>query len=155
MVTCGVDRTIRVWNYLSLEMELTKEFEEHVSSVALHPSGLHILAGFLDKLRLMNLLIDDIRVFREFPVKDSGVCSFSRGGHLLAAVSKREIHVYSTIHFRRMSELTGHNGAITSLRWSSDDRTLVSCADDGSVYEWDISDRGRRKNELVIKSWCA
>ncbi len=126
----------------------------------------------------MNLLIDDIRVFREFPVKDSCVCSFSRGGHLLAAVSKRDIHVYSTIHFKMMvvlgakdvvvyvlkiywrltvlfsqADLSGHNGRISSLRWSSDDSTLVSCADDGSVYEWDISDAGRRKNELVIKSW--
>ncbi len=45
VVTCGVDRTIRVWNYLTMEMELTKEFEEHVSSVALHPTGLNILAG--------------------------------------------------------------------------------------------------------------
>ena len=71
VVTCGVDKvrlmesikcqiflfwglslqTIRVWNYLSLEMELSKEFEENVSSVALHPTGLNILAGFTDKLR--------------------------------------------------------------------------------------------------------
>ena len=40
-----------MWNYLSLDMELSKEFEENVSSVALHPTGLNILAGFTDKLR--------------------------------------------------------------------------------------------------------
>lgn len=45
VVTCGVDKTIRVWNYLSMDMELSKEFEETVHSVALHPTGLNILAG--------------------------------------------------------------------------------------------------------------
>ena len=39
------------------------------------------------------------------------------------------------------------------MKWSLDDSSLVSCADDGSIYEWDISDDGKRKNELVIKSW--
>jgi len=38
-VTCGADRSIRVWNYLTLELELSKEFEESVESVALHPTG--------------------------------------------------------------------------------------------------------------------
>ena len=45
------NQTVRVWNYLSLEMELSKEFEENVSSVALHPTGLNILAAFTDKSR--------------------------------------------------------------------------------------------------------
>ena len=39
VATCGVDRTIKVWNYLTLELELSKEFEETVKSVALHPTG--------------------------------------------------------------------------------------------------------------------
>ena len=39
VVTCGVDRSIKIWNYLTLELELSKEFEETVESVALHPTG--------------------------------------------------------------------------------------------------------------------
>lgn len=54
--------------YLSV-LELYKEFQEESYSVALHPSGLFVLAGFSDKLRLMNLLIDDIRTFKEFTVR--------------------------------------------------------------------------------------
>ena len=38
------------------------------------------------------------------------------------------------------------------MSWSSGDRTLVTCADDGSLYEWDISNYGHRSNESVIKS---
>ena len=50
------------------------------------------------------------------------------------------------------SYLKGHSGHVTAMSWSADDSVLVSCADDGSLYEWDISDRGKRLNELVIKS---
>ena len=52
--------------------------------------------------RLMNLLIDDIKTFREFPLRNSRVCRFSCGGHLLAAVSLKDIAVYSTINFKRV-----------------------------------------------------
>jgi WD40 repeat protein len=68
-VTCSSDRSIRVWNYLESSSELVKYFNEEAFSVALHPSGLYILVGFSDKLRLMNLLIDDIRPFREFTIR--------------------------------------------------------------------------------------
>ena len=57
-------------------------------------SGNYVLAGFSDKLRLMNLLIDDIKTFREFQFKNSTACSFSCGGHLLAAVSHNKIGIF-------------------------------------------------------------
>ena len=44
-------------------------FQEEAYSIALHPSGLYILVGFSDKLRLMNILIDDIRIFKEFTIR--------------------------------------------------------------------------------------
>ena len=65
-------------------------------------SPLPFLQGFFDKLRLMNLLIDDIRAYHEFDLRNSSVSSFSRGGHLLAAVANKDIQVFSTIHFNKM-----------------------------------------------------
>ena len=53
----------------SSNLELYREFAEEAYSIALHPSGLYILVGFSDKLRLMNLLIDDIRTFKEFTIR--------------------------------------------------------------------------------------
>ena len=50
------------------------------------------------------------------------------------------------------AHLRGHNGRITAMSWSFEDRTLVSSADDGSLYEWDIAHHGARVQELVIKS---
>lgn len=50
-------------------LEIYREFSEEAYSIALHPSGLYLLVGFLDKLRLMNILIDDIKQFKEFTVR--------------------------------------------------------------------------------------
>ena len=69
VVTCSSDKSVRVWNYHDSTAELVKYFSEEAYSVAIHPSGLYILVGFSDKLRLMNLLIDDIRPFREFNIR--------------------------------------------------------------------------------------
>ena len=38
-----------------------KVFAEEAYSVALHPTGLSVLVGFADKLRLMVVLMDDLR----------------------------------------------------------------------------------------------
>jgi hypothetical protein len=50
-------------------LELYKEYQEEAYTVSLHPSGHYIVVGFADKLRLMNLLIDDIRPFKEYSVR--------------------------------------------------------------------------------------
>lgn len=39
-MTCGqIDRTVRVWNYDTESLEMVKQYEEDVFSVALHPTG--------------------------------------------------------------------------------------------------------------------
>ena len=40
---------------------------------------------------------------------------------------------------------------MSSIQWSLDDLKLVSCADNGSLYEWDIS-TGERVQEVVVKT---
>uniref|UniRef100_A0A5F9C0V8 Cilia and flagella associated protein 57 n=1 Tax=Oryctolagus cuniculus TaxID=9986 RepID=A0A5F9C0V8_RABIT len=69
IATCSLDRSIRIWNYESNTLELFKEYQEEAYSISLHPSGHYIVVGFADKLRLMNLLIDDIRSFKEYSVR--------------------------------------------------------------------------------------
>ena len=52
VMTCGADRTLRLWNYQSKKCEQVKHFADEPLSVSLHPSGNHALVGFSDKLRL-------------------------------------------------------------------------------------------------------
>ena len=68
IVTCGNDKTIRIWNYIEKKLEIMKQFQSEIGSVAFHPSGLHILAGFSDKLKLLNVLMDDIRPYKDFHI---------------------------------------------------------------------------------------
>ncbi|XP_044157486.1 cilia- and flagella-associated protein 57 [Bufo gargarizans] len=151
IATCSLDRSVRIWNYENNSLDLYKEFQEEAFSISLHPSGLCVLVGFSDKLRLMNLLIDDIRSFKEFNVRGCKECVFSHGGHLFAAVNGNVIHIYSTATFENVVNLKGHNGKVRSVAWSTDDSKLVSCGLDGAVYEWN-SLTGKRESECVLKS---
>ncbi|XP_014667325.1 PREDICTED: cilia- and flagella-associated protein 57-like isoform X2 [Priapulus caudatus] len=149
--TCSMDKSIRIWNFETCSLELYKEFQEEVYSVAFHPSGLYILAGFSDKVRLMNLLIDDIRTFKEFMIRGCRECRFSNGGHLFVAVHGNVIQVYSTVTFENVANLKGHNGKVKVVIWTLDDSRIISCGWDGAVYSWDVS-TGKRLGECVIKS---
>lgn len=40
---------------------------------------------------------------------------------------------------------------ISAIKWSVDDRRLVSCGMDGAVYEWNTQS-GKRESESVLKS---
>ncbi|KAL6489815.1 hypothetical protein MHYP_G00001600 [Metynnis hypsauchen] len=151
IATCSLDHSVRIWNFETNALELYKEFQEESYSVALHPSGLFILVGFSDKIRLMNLLTDDIRTFKEFTVRGCRECAFSHGGHMFAAVNGNVIHIYSTTTFNSILNLKGHNGKVRSIAWSADDSRLVSCGMDGAVYEWNTLS-GKRESESVLKS---
>ncbi|XP_006740007.1 cilia- and flagella-associated protein 57 [Leptonychotes weddellii] len=151
IATCSLDRSVRIWNYESNTLELFKEYQEEAYTISLHPSGHFIVVGFADKLRLMNLLIDDIRSFKEYSVRGCRECSFSNGGHLFAAVNGNVIHIFTTTSLENISNLKGHTGKVRSVVWNADDSKLISCGTDGAVYEWNLSS-GKRETECVLKS---
>ncbi|KAA0718887.1 Cilia- and flagella-associated protein 57 [Triplophysa tibetana] len=151
IATCSLDRSVRIWNFQTNVLEMYMEFQEEAYSIALHPTGLYILVGFSDRLRLMNLLIDDISTFKEFNIRGCRECVFSHGGHLFAAVNGNVINIYSTTTFDDVLNLKGHNEKVRSIAFSSDDSHLVSCGMDGAVYEWNMLS-GARESESVLKS---
>ncbi|XP_054576786.1 cilia- and flagella-associated protein 57 isoform X2 [Eptesicus fuscus] len=151
IATCSLDRSIRIWNYESNTLELYKEYQEEAYTISLHPSGHFIVVGFADKLRLMNLLIDDIRSFKEYSIRGCKESAFSNGGHLFAAVNGNVIHLFTTTSLENITNLKGHTGKIRSIAWNADDSKLISCGTDGAVYEWNLS-TGKRETECVLKS---
>ncbi|NXV71523.1 CFA57 protein, partial [Atlantisia rogersi] len=151
LVTCSLDKSVRIWNYKTNTLELCKEFREEAYTVALHPTGLFCLVGFSDKLRFISLLYEDMHVFKEFAVRKCRECSFSNRGHLFAAVNGNVIQIYSSITFESINNLKGHSGKIYAVKWSSDDTKFVSCDTHGAVYEWNLL-TGKRESECVLKS---
>ncbi|CAF3835653.1 unnamed protein product [Rotaria sordida] len=151
IATCGVDRSVRLWNYETGTLEVCKEFQEEAYTVSIHPSGLFILVGFSDKLKLFTILIDDLRPFKEFSIRGCREALFSNGGHLFAAVHGNVIQIYSTVTFENITNLKGHNGKVRQLIWSPDDTRLFSCGMDGAVYEWEVA-TSKRLHEAVLKA---
>jgi WD40 repeat protein len=135
VVTCGVDKTVRVWNYKDRSIELMKTYREQPYSVAFHPSGLHIIVGFADKLRLLNVLMDDLRVYKDLPIKQCCEVRWSHGGQYFAAVNGGLVQVYNSYTCEQINIFRGHTGKILSLYWSLDDTSIVSAGEDGAVYE--------------------
>ena len=93
-------------------LEICKEFQEEAYAVSLHPSGLFILVGFADKLKLFTILIDDLRLSKDIPIRGCREALFSNGGHLFAAVHGNVIQIYSTITLESVTSLKGHNGKV-------------------------------------------
>eukprot|EP00282_Hemiselmis_andersenii_P016281 CAMPEP_0114178544 /NCGR_PEP_ID=MMETSP0043_2-20121206/38603_1 /TAXON_ID=464988 /ORGANISM="Hemiselmis andersenii, Strain CCMP644" /LENGTH=568 /DNA_ID=CAMNT_0001276969 /DNA_START=30 /DNA_END=1733 /DNA_ORIENTATION=- len=149
VATCGADRSVRVWNYVDKTCEVAKVFQDDLSSIAIHPSGFHILVGFSDKLRLFNVLIDDLKLFQEFPLKSCREVRFSHGGHRFAAVNISNIVIFDTYTFQRLGVLISHTAVVKSVCWSMDDFKLVSAGIDGAVYEWSLQGFTRTEENVT------
>ncbi|KAJ3157757.1 Cilia- and flagella-associated protein 57 [Geranomyces variabilis] len=151
IATCGADRTVRIWNYLDNTVEVTKTFYDEPLSISVHPSGLYLLVGFTDGLKLMNVLIDDIEQFWETPVRGCKECYFSNGGQYFAAVHGTTILIYNMWTLDVVAHLKAHQAKIRSISWSLDDCRIISCGNDGVVYDWNIRTL-KKDSELVVPS---
>ena len=151
-VTCGLDRTVRVWNFQSNTCEALRTFTEEAHSVAFHPSGTMLLVGFSDKLRLFSLLMDDMRLLHELAVENCRECRFAHGGHYFAAANGNTVQVFASSTCAPVTEtLRGHNGKVRCLAWSADDGALFSTGVDGAVSRWNLDESKREPEEFVQK----
>lgn len=91
-----------------------------------------------------------VRAFKELPVKACRECQFSHGGHLLAAVNGTTISVYDFYSGEKRCDLRAHSGKVRSLFWAESDATLISCGQDGAIYQWDV-DEAKRLGEFNQK----
>ena len=137
VATCGLDKCVRVWNYETKEVDLARSFGEEAYSLAFHPSGLYLLVGFMDKLRMMSLLMGDIRTTRELNIKACREVRFAHGGQQFAAMNNNTVHVYQTYSAELVATLRGHNGKVRSLAWSGNDRHIFTSGSDGAIIQWD------------------
>lgn len=112
VATCGMDRTIRVWNIVEQRLDLSKGFQEEPYSLAMHPSGLHLVVGFADKIRLMNLLMDDVRPCHEISIKQCREVKFSNGGSMFAAVNGNVVTIFDFNTYDKLADLRGHNSKV-------------------------------------------
>jgi len=94
VATCSIDKTVRIWNYNNKTLEICETFQDEAFSLAFHPSGFHIIVGFTDKVRMINVFQKTLKTFKEIPIKGCREIRFSNGGHLFACTNQHNISVY-------------------------------------------------------------
>lgn len=144
------DRTLKIWNYETEELEMMQQWQDDLFGVSLHPTGLYAIVGFSDKLRFLTVMIDEFEITREFNIRVCKQCSFSKMGYLFAAANGNVIQVYSSVSFEMVYTLKGHNGRIYGLSWTLDDKKMSSCGSEGAVYEWNVAE-SKRLSEIIMK----
>ncbi|XP_073392663.1 uncharacterized protein [Physcomitrium patens] len=151
VVTCSKDNSVRVWNFEDRSCEILKFFPSEALSVSIHPNGLYLLVGCMDCLHLLNMVIDDLSLWKEFPsVKGCTDCAFSRGGQCFAAATGNVIHVISTYTGQIIGHLRGHTNKVRSIWWAYDDFSIVTSGMDGAIYEWSLK-TWERSREYVTE----
>jgi WD40 repeat protein len=60
IITCSLDKYLRVWDYRKKALILSKNFDEEMYSVAYHPNGMHALVSFPDKILPLHVYYDEI-----------------------------------------------------------------------------------------------
>ncbi|KAI9190026.1 Cilia- and flagella-associated protein 57 [Blastocladiella emersonii ATCC 22665] len=143
LATCGADQSVRVWNFLENTMEIAKFFKSEPYSIAFHPSGLFLLVGFAEGIKLLKILLDDIRPYWEYNARGCRECRFSNGGQYFVVAHENIVTVRSTWSFDLIVTLKGHAGKVRSVAWSNDDCRLLTVAHDGVVIEWDLRTQRR------------
>ena len=66
VVTCSIDKTVRIWSNApnqTPQLEICELFNDEAYSVAFHPSGFHIIVGFTDRVRMMNVFQKSLKSF--------------------------------------------------------------------------------------------
>jgi WD40 repeat protein len=136
-----MDKTVRIWNNTNPPtLEICEVFTDEAYSVAFHPSGFHIIVGFNDRVRLMNVFQKRLKSFHTISIKGCREIKFSNGGHLFACASQMNIIVYKFFTGETNPEMMykAHLGPVKSIYWQDDDSGFISGGWDGNVFVWKL-----------------
>jgi len=103
------DCTIRLWNYMTGKCELAREYfaldrasnsmkdaVKPLCSVAIHPSGYYMAAGFIDKVRMFHVLHNELREYINKDIRNCTNVMFSNTGQYFLCHDAKYLYVYSS-----------------------------------------------------------
>lgn len=155
VVTVSKDKSLRLWNYLDRTMMQCKYYDEEMYSIAYHPSGMHALVSFAEKIRPLNIYYDDITFMTQTGIqaKKAKDVKFSSGGQFFAFDSQLKIEIWDflNMHLLNNGQQTSRS-KINSISFKMDDEALLICCND-ALYEWKIGDLPQRHQQLKTNNF--
>jgi WD40 repeat protein len=155
VVTCGDDKTIKIWN--AADGKLLKSLDAHngpVTGVAVNADATRLVSCGADKtVKILSLPAnpagkEEKPIVVSLPAAASAVALSPSGQRIAAAVvrshaergnEKSEVHVLDAANGKELLVFAEHAGAISSLSFLADNRTLVSTGADKIVRLTDVN----------------
>jgi WD40 repeat protein/tetratricopeptide (TPR) repeat protein len=161
IVSASVDGEIKLWDSDGkLKNKQIPKADVLITSAIFSPDDRLIAsAGYDGKVVIIDMLSG--KVVRELkpqhffsPVKS---ISFSKSGKLVAGYDNNQIRLWDYTTAKEITkdyQFKGHSGSINSISFSTDDKTIASASDDGTIKLWDASGNELKtfKGETQIKS---
>ena len=152
IATASDDRTVRIWNngVNPPALEVCEIFQDEAYSAAFHPSGFHLIVGFTDRIRMLNLFKDELKEYNSINIKSCREIKFSHGGQMFAIAHLNQINVYKFYTGENTPDLCykAHFGSVRCINWFDDDSGFISGGWDGFVYCWALyTDKNDKKQE--------
>ena len=148
VVTCSKDRTVRVWNYVHYHLEASATYEEEPLKVAFHPTGLSIAILFKGGVKLVDILENTLKEYREFRIYQPTDIKFSNFGTMILVCFKSFFRIYNFYTGMKIAEskdlvhehktLVGHSIELTTATWDKDDDGISTVGKDGKIIYWDL-----------------
>lgn len=162
IATCGTDMRLKIWNYPSENMFgqascYTSEMSVKVSTyekprrMAMHPFGFQVAVVLDDMLRIYHLTTQQAtRTLFDLPLKHPGDVAYSNSGSLLAVTSNNDvicIDPWKGLLVRNFSGSGGHLSIVNQVRFSQDDKLLLSCSasPSGAIYGWNMDSEDKAR----------
>ena len=153
LVTCSADGTIRLWNYAERKLVIdvsTGSNHEEPMACAFHPSGCHIIVGYADKVKLMNVFSTKLKTFHEIPLKGFKELAFAHGGQMFAAVTGMNINIYN--FYVPENHQSFKSNKLRSVTWEDDDSGMITSTQEGPIEEWKLNAKDSTPvNSTVIR----